>query len=129
MKQRQYTELQLAIIKVLGRVAYHLSKFENKAAFKEIEKIKKDFGIEPPHLTLREYINANCSGSYHTFWFTINGQTIWVTDLGDFLNDEWCHLFTETNNYYVVKDEKKDNGGDVTNYHCDHHLTLEPKED
>ena len=129
MKQRQYTELQLAIIKVLGRVAYHLSKFENKTAFEEIEKIKKDFGIEPPHLTLREYIDANCCGSYHTFWFFIKGQEITITDLSGFLNDKLCHLFTETNNYYVVKDERKDNGGDATNYHCDHYLTLEPKED
>ena len=129
MKQRQYTELQLTIIKVLGRIAHHLSKLEDKAAFKEIEKIKKDFGIEPPHLTLREYINANCCGSYHTFCFFIKGQEIAITDLGGFLNDKWCHLFTETNNYYVTKDERKDNGGDATSYHCDHYLTLEPKED
>ena len=129
MKQRQYTELQLAIIKVLGRIERNLSKFENRAAFEEIEEIKKDFGIEPPHLTLRQYIETKCSGSYHTFWFTINEQKIGVTDLGGFLNDKWCHLFTETNNYYVVKDETKDNGGDATSYHCDHYLTLEPKED
>ena len=29
----------------------------------------------------------------------------------------------------VTKDETKDNGGDATSYHCDHYLTLEPKED
>lgn len=129
MKQKQYTELQLAIIKVLGRIGQHLSRFEDKAAFGEIEKIKKDFGIEPPCLTLREYINTNCSGSYHTFWFFIEGQEITITDLGGFLTDKWCHLFAETNKYYVVKDERKDNGGDFCSYHCDHYLTLEPKED
>lgn len=129
MKQREYTEKQILVMEIIGRLAPHLSRCENESAFKEIEKIKKDFGILPPHLTLRQYIETKCGGSYHTFWFTINGQEIVVGDLGGFLTDEYCHLFAETNNYYVVKDERKDNGGDATNYHCDHYLTLEPKED
>ena len=129
MKQRQYTELQLTIMDILGRIQHHLSENEDRYAIEEIEKIKKDFGIKPPYLTLRDYININYVGSYHTFWFFINGQEIVINNLGDFLNDKWCHLFTETNKYYVVKDERKDNGGNCENYHCDHYLTLEPKED
>ena len=116
-------------MEIIRRLMPHLGKFKDRSAFNEIEEIKKDFGIEPPYLTLRQYIETNCSGSYHTFWFIINGQRIGVTDLGDFLTDEYCHLFAETNKYYVAKDDTKDNGGDCENYHCDHTLTLEPKED
>lgn len=129
MKQREYTEKQLLVMEIIGRLIPHLSRYENKGAFNEIEEIKKDFGIKPPHLTLRQYIETNCSGSYHTFWFTINGQEIGVADLGGFLTDKYCHLFAETNKYYVVKDDSKGNGGDCENYHCNHYLTLEPKED
>ena len=129
MKQREYTEKQILVMEIIGRLAPHLSRCENESAFKEIEKIKKDFGILPPHLTLRQYIETKCGGSYHTFWFTIKGQRIVVGDLGGFLTDEYCHLFAETNKYYVTKDDSKGNGGDATSYHCDHYLTLEPKED
>ena len=129
MKQREYTEKQLLVMEIIGRLIPHLSKYENKGAFSEIEEIKKDFGIEPPYLTLRQYIETNCCGSYHTFWFIINGQEINVTDLGGFLTDKYCHLFAETNKYYVAQDDSKGNGGDCENYHCDHYLTLEPKED
>ena len=129
MKQREYTDCQNVVMEIIGRLTPHLSKYENKSAFKEIEEIKKDFGILPPYLTLRQYIEANCSGSYHTFWFIINGQEIVVSDLGGFLTDEYCHLFAETNKYYVVQDKSIGNGGDCENYHCDHYLTLEPKED
>lgn len=128
MKQREYTDLQLTIMEILERIGQYRSA-QNASIQEEMEKIKKDFGIEPPYLTLRQYIETNCSGSYHTFWFTINGQKIGVAHLGDFLTDEYCHLFAETNKYYVVKDNTQDNGGDCENYHCDHYLTLEPKED
>lgn len=128
MKQREYTDLQLIVMEILGRIGQYRSA-QNASIQEEMEKIKKDFGIEPPYLTLRQYIETNCSGSYHTFWFIIKGQEINVTDLGGFLTDEYCHLFAETNKYYVVQDESIGNGGDCENYHCDHYLTLEPKED
>jgi len=129
MKQRQYTELQLTIMNILGRIERHLRKTENEYVLKEIEEIKKDYDIEPPYLTLREYIQTKSYGAYHTFHFSINGEEIVLNTLGDFLTDELCHLYAETNKYYVVKDDMKDNGGDMTNYHCDHYLTLELKED
>ena len=40
----------------------------------EIEKIKKDYGIEEPYFTLRQYINSHGFGAYHTFFFELNNK-------------------------------------------------------
>lgn len=127
MKQKQYSELQIAVMDVLER----LKRFLDKSTYgkTEMEQIKKKYHIEDPYLTVRQYISKYSCGAYHTFHFTIDGEQIYVDDLIDMLTDEYCHLFAKTSKYYVINDKRKDNGGDVETYHCDHYLTLEPKED
>ena len=126
MKQKQYTILQQEITKVLGRLNPYITSEYGK---QEILKIKQDYDIEPPYLTLREYLMKNSYGSYHTFHFTLKDKKISICGLSSMLTDELCTLYPLTKEFYVVKDESKSNGGNVENYHCDHHLTLEPKED
>ena len=128
MKQREYTDLQLIVMEILGRIGQYRSA-QNASIQEEMEKIKKDYGIKPPYLTLRQYIEINSSGSYNTFHFELNNKKIAVDSLNGFLTDELCYLFGQTNRYYVTQVETKSNGGDCENYHCDHYLTLEPKED
>lgn len=50
MKQRQYSELQIAVMDVLER----LKRFLNNSNYgkTEIEEIKKKYHIEEPYLTL-----------------------------------------------------------------------------
>ena len=127
MKQREYNEMQVAIMKVLGRLSVYLSG--DKLAMKEIEKIKKDYHIEEPYFTLREYLFQHSIGSYHTFHFTLNGQRISIDSIGGMLTDDYCTLYPLTKHYYVVNDVKSDNGGNCENYHCNHYLHLSPKED
>lgn len=127
MKQREYSELQKEIMKVIGRLMIYL--FNNHNAKVEIEQIKKDYHIEEPYLTLREYIGAKGCGAYHTFNFKLNGKNISIDTLGDMLTDEYCTLYPLTNQYYVVGDKTHGNGGNCENYHCTHYLQLEPKED
>ena len=126
MKQREYTELQKEITKVLGRLDRFVKDMRGK---EEITQIKKDYDIQPPYLTLREYIASNSCGAYHTFHFTLKDKKISIDNLGWLLTDELCVLYPLTKEFYVVRDKTKDNGGNCENYHCDHYLTLEPKED
>ena len=127
MKQRKYTELQKEIMKVIARLGRYLDN--SKYGKEEIEQIKKDYGIEEPYLTLRQYIRKNCHGAYHTFHFTLNNKKISINTIGDMLTDEWCSLYPLTEKFYVVADNSKSQGGNCENYHCDHYLTLAPKED
>lgn len=125
MKQRQYSEVQLAVMEVIGRLTRYLSH----NGLEEIEWIRKDYKIEKPLLTLRQYINSHCSGSYHTFHFTLENKEIEIDTIGDMLTDDLCSLYPLTNKFYVVKVKIKQCGSDCENYHSDHYLTLEPKED
>lgn len=127
MKQRQYTELQKEILKVLERLAFYLDRSVN--GLKEIQQIMKDYGIEEPRLTLREYINKYSCGAYHTFYFWLNDKEICIDTIGDMLTDELCSLYPLTNEFYVFTDNTKSYGSDCGNYHCDHYLVLAPKED
>ena len=127
MKQKEYTQEQITIMKVLSRFSCY--GIYNKNIKQEIEQIKKEYDIKEPYFTLREYINIKCCGTYHTFYFILNGIEIFIDNIGDMLTDEYCSLYPLTAKYYVVNDEQKDNGGNCENYHCDHYLTLEIKED
>ena len=103
--------------------------FGNKGLKGLIEQIKKDYNIKEPYLTLREYINSKCCGAYHTFHFTLKNVNVSIDTIGDMLTDELCSLYPLTNNFYVLEDETESNDGNCENYHCDHYLKLEPKED
>lgn len=127
MKQRQYTKEQVEIMKVLSRFEFYATGNDNIK--KEIKEIKEEYGIKEPYLTLREYINKHCFGAYHTFHFTICNKQLSIDTIGDMLTDEWCDLYPLTNKFYVVEDKTKSQGSHCENYHCDHYLTLEPKED
>ena len=48
MKQREYTELQWAIINVINRMAVFMQ--HNSNAQKEIDNIRKDYDIKEPYL-------------------------------------------------------------------------------
>ena len=127
MKQREYTELQWAIINVINRMAVFMQ--HNSNAQKEIDNIRKDYDIKEPYLTLRDYIVSQGCGAYHTFHFTLKDKEISIIGLNGMLTDELCTLYPLTKEFYVVNDKRKDNGLGCDQYHCDHYLTLEPKED
>ena len=125
MKQIQYTETQKVVMDIIDR----LSRYVKDVGKDEINQIMKDYGIKEPYLTLREYIMAHCHGAYHTFHFMLHRYEISINTLGDMLTDEWCSLYPLTDKYYVVNDKRRERGGNCENYHCDHYLTLEIKED
>lgn len=127
MKQREYTEKQKLVLDVIAKLCPYIDKSYVKKEY--INMLKKEYGIEPPYLTLREHVEYACCGAYHTFHFTLNDKQISINDWYDMLTDELCALYPLTNRFYVVEDKMKDNGGNCENYHCDHYLTLEPKED
>lgn len=127
MKQREYTPEQLTIMKVLARFERYTRAC--RGIEDEIKKIKKDYNIEEPYLTLREYICKHCFGVYHTFHFKLDNKDITINTLGDMLTDDWCELYPLTNKFYVVADSQDSQGSNCENYSCDHYLTLEPKED
>lgn len=127
MKQRQYTELQKEIMKVLGRLAPYIRN--STYGLEEIEQIRKDYNIKEPYLTLRQYIRQESHGAYHTFHFSLNNKQISINTIGDMLTDDWCSLYPLTEKFYVIGDRTNSQGGNCENYHCDHNLTLEPKED
>lgn len=127
MKQRQYTEKQKIVMEIIARLNPCMHKNSNTKEL--IDAIKKEYGIEPPYLTLRDYVSQNGCGAYHTFHFTLNDKKISISGWWEMLTDELCVLFPLTAQFYVVEDERKDNGGDCENYSCDHYLKLEPKED
>ena len=91
-----------------------------------IDKIEIQYDIKPKYLTLREYLKKYSCGAYHNFIFDINydGQSIKVNviSIDDFLRYFNVKILDI---YYVVKDEKKDNGAGCDQYQCDHYLTLE----
>lgn len=125
MKQIEYNETQKVVIDVIQRLKTYLGP----RAVDVIEKIKKDYDIKDQYLTIRNYINRFSSGSYHTFYFTLDGVEIAIRDIYGMLCDEYCALYPLTAKYYVVGDEEKNYGGNCENYHCDHYLKLEEKED
>ena len=126
MKQREYTEKQKLVLEIIEKL-FPCSR--DRRIEERINKVKREYGIEPPYLTLREYVEQNGCGAYHTFHFTLNGKKISIDGWWNMLTDELCSLFPLTAQFYVVEDKREDNGGDCENYHCDHYLQLEPKED
>ena len=91
-----------------------------------IDKIEIQYEIKPKYLTLREYLEKNSCGAYHSFIFDIkyDSQSIKVNVVS---TKEFSRYFNESflDIYYVVKDDKKDNGAGCDQYQCDHYLTLE----
>jgi len=126
MKQIKYTPKQKMVIKIFDLVARHIPASRVSNAFKDV---KSFYHIPDPLLTLRDYILAKGYGAYHTFHFNLNGKDISVSCIDEFLTDDLCAYYAFTKNYYVTRDQQKDNEGDCENYHCDHYLTLEEKED
>ena len=124
MKQRQYTELQQEIIKVIERLFPYLSGQEE--ALKEVNKIKDIYGIKPPYMTLRDYLAQ--FGRSHTFHFTLNGKELTLNSIYDLLTDELYVLYPLTKDYYVEDDRQVEEDSDLY-YHYDHYLILSPKED
>lgn len=133
MKQIQYTEEQKLVWKLMLDIfeIMYLSHLILTDKEKEdvAERIRKKYNIPKPIPTLRQFLDSNECGSYHTFHFRLKGTDISVNGIGGFLQNDICHLFKYIDKFYVVKDERRDNAGDCTNYHCDHYLTLEFKED
>lgn len=129
MKQRQYTELQNEIRKVIDRLSNYLPLQTNKSAREEVAKILQDYDIKPPYMTLREYIKRVSCGVYHTFHFNLEGKEVCINHTQDMLTDELCTLYPLTNKYYVSNDEetKERFGGIDERTH--HYLTLAPKDD
>lgn len=125
-KQRLLTEQQKTALETLEL----LQRFIGEQTYqKAINVVRKHFKIEPPLLTIREYIEWQTHGAYHTFVFNLLDYKVEIDSISDMLTDELCNLFPLTKDYYVIEDKKVDNGGDVENYHCIHNLTLEIKED
>lgn len=91
--------------------------------------IMNHYNIPKPYLTLKQYIEKHGCGAYHTFEFVLDGHYVQISDIYDFLTDNYAPLYPLTSKFYVVKDERKDNKGNVETYHCFHKLNLEPKED
>ena len=127
MKQREYTQEQIVIMKILLR--FEIYATHSDSIKREIKQIKEEYDIKEPYLTLRDYINKHCCGAYHTFHFTLANKKISINTIGDMLTDEWCNLYPLTDKFYVAEDSAKSQGSHCENYHCDHYLTLAPKED
>lgn len=89
---------------------------ENIARLKEI----LDGGEEL--LTLREYIDKNSRGAYHSFIFNVGGATFRVYSIDDFKQYGNENLLDR---YCVANDSRNEFGSGCENYHCEHHLTLE----
>ena len=131
MKQVEYTEKQLLVLEVLDEVnkffRYKMSyDFQRKYYFESNNQIKAKYGIKEKYQTLREHI-SNCEcGAYHNFIFNIDGKEINVIGIYDF---EKLYNPKLLDKYYVFNDDAKDNGGDCTNYKCEHYLDIVEKED
>ena len=129
MKHPKLTSEQELVNEVIAIVAdmigvCNLQKWDEMMSY-----IRKKYHMPKHYLTLKEYILSHEAGSYHTFHFYINGTELCMNNLGGFLNEEYCHLYKYVNKFYVIDDNQRDNGGDFTNYHCDHYLALDIKED
>lgn len=129
MKQKPYTPIQEVVNDVLYEVSQLIGFVDIKKWNNVIDTIHKKYQFPKRYLTLRNYINSRETGSYHTFHFFLDGIELCMTNLGGFMTEEHCHLFKYVDKFYVIDDKQIDNGGDCTNYHCDHYLTLEVKED
>lgn len=133
MKQRQYSEKQSIVLDVIKLFSEEVLKRDKYGEYREfvkvIEAIKEKYGIKPPYLTLRQYIKHSSLGAYHTFKFKLCGREVCIDSINDMLSDEYCDLYIHTKDYYVIEDKQVDNGGNCENYHCDHYLVLELKED
>ena len=132
MKQTNYTQEQekvLEILKPFMELTYGKSprySIEKRELAEIIKKTKEKYGIKDKLLTLGQYIAKHECGAYHYFIFEINGVSIRVIGVGEFQRIYQPKLL---DNYYVLKDDAKDNGGDCCSYQCNHYLTIEPKED
>lgn len=132
MKQIEYTEKQLVVLEVLKEVDKLFKPsdyydFKKAEYFSKIQKIKKIFGIQEKFLTLRQYINKNSCGAYHSFYFSIKGLKVSnICDVDDF---ERLYNSSLLDQFYVLKDTTKEFGSNCENYCCEHYLELVLKED
>ena len=105
--------------------------FDDREQKKCTRALKEMLGITDPYPTLREYLNEHCIGAYHSFncELVYDGGTKVKASFSSI--SSFVHFYGERHldRYYVVKDDAKDNGGNCENYHCEHTLTLELKED
>ena len=129
MKQIEYTDKQKEVLKILEpfKEFYKENKYFNgiDTLGEIISKTKEKYKIKEQYQTLREYLKEHSCGAYHTFLFEINHIKIDVTGIWEFENMYNSKLLDK---YYVVDDMMISNGGDCTNYNCEHHLTIEEKD-
>lgn len=86
--------------------------------YSEVKKYDK-------YQTLREYLKQNEAGAYHTFEFIIpyynDKIPVSVNGVWDFENIYQSKLLDM---FYVMSDNRTDNGGNCENYNCTHKLEL-----
>jgi hypothetical protein len=92
-----------------------------------LNELKKKYDLKLKYPTLREYINDHSSGAYHKFKFsigsTLNASVIDCNEFERYFNPALL------DNYVVVGDNQKDNGGNCENYECNHCLVIKEIEE
>lgn len=125
MKQIEYTKEQELVIGLL-KPFIELTQFsqysvDKRELIKLIKQTQEKFKIRPKYLTVRQYINEYMHGAYHHFIFTINGYDVDVCSVSEFAR---TFNINALDKYFVIKDDKTDNGGNCENYRAEHRLTL-----
>lgn len=91
----------------------HILRKLFEEAMKELDKRRMG--------SLRDYIHAKSFGAYHHFLFTIGTLQIDICSTEEFDAVFQPKLLDE---YYVIKDDKTENGGNCENYQAIHRLSI-----
>ena len=124
LEQKDKYEFGLKVIDICVPSFDERERKQCKKALREM------LGIKDPYLTLRKYVEEHSFGSYHRFYCKLPIENAVVDasfqDIGTFI---YSYGESHLDRFYVVDDKQESNGGDCTNYQCNHYLTLELKED